>query len=102
MGSRPEPTPGPGWCAVAVVGGGLIMALAAGCGGPSESYSWGEKASSTAETLVKTGVKPDTACDAALKTSAMWADNPALNPTPPPKNFNKSDAMKGCLNKLNK
>lgn len=91
-----------------VAGGalGLIVAVMAACGssnGPSESYLWGEKAGNSAVSLVHAGVEPGKACDGMLEAGAIWADNPALNPTPPPpKNFNRDDAKEGCLQQLHK
>jgi hypothetical protein len=37
-----------------------------------------------------------------IKAGMVWADDPALNPDPPPKNLNMADAQKGCLDQLHK
>jgi len=70
--------------------------------GPSESYQWGQMAGNSAVSLVKAGVGFDGACKSSMEAGAMWADDPILNQTPPPKNFNSSDARQGCLDQLHK
>jgi hypothetical protein len=80
-----------------------LATLVAGCSaisGPSESYAWGERAGNTAVSFEKSGMTPESACQEAIVAGAMWADKPALNPSPPPKNFDRSDGQKGCLHKL--
>lgn len=80
----------------------VLIATGGGVGGPSESYRWGEMAGNSAVSLVNAGVKPSNACDAMIVAGGAWADNPVLNPTPPPKNFKRADAQKGCLDQLHK
>lgn len=80
-------------------------AALAGCNsataGPSDSYLWGKTAGNSAVSLVKNfGVEPSKACNGMIKAGGMWADNPVLNQTPPPKDFNRADAQKGCLDEL--
>jgi len=66
-------------------------------GGHSPSYVWGEKAGSLAVTEVNSGVPFELACKSAIELGAMFADDPVLNPTPPPKPFSREDAQQGCL-----
>ena len=40
------------------------------------------------------------ACQYGITAGMMYADNPVMNPDPPPKNFNMADAQKGCLDTL--
>lgn len=94
---------------IAVAGGavltiGLVVAAVnSTSAGPSESYTWGQGQASTAATLVNnTGMHPDRACNSAITAGAVWADDPILNPDPPPKNFNRSEAKQGCLDILRK
>lgn len=94
---------------IAVLGCGAFIILT-GCAAPfgswvgsSESYRWGEHVVDTAETLVaRAGVDYRKACEAAIGSGEMFADSPVLNPTPPPKNFDRTDAIKGCLDQLHK
>jgi hypothetical protein len=37
-----------------------------------------------------------------IQAGTVWADDPVLNQTPPPKNLNMADAQKGCLDTLHK
>lgn len=88
-----------------VAAAGLIVALFASfssASGPSESYEWGQKAGNSAVSLVQAGMDLGVACDSSLSMGAMWADDPILNPTPPPKNYDRADAKKGCLDQLHK
>jgi hypothetical protein len=85
----------------------VIIAVAGGCGkgksgGNSESYEWGTMAGNSAVTLVNEGVPLEQACTSTISMASMWADDPILNQTPPPKNFNSSDARQGCLDQLHK
>lgn len=91
-----------------LVGGAVIatvvLASLAACSqsstSPSESYSWGEKAGNSAVSLVKAGMGTTGACEDMITAGMKWADNPVLNETPPPKNFDRADAQKGCLDQL--
>jgi hypothetical protein len=80
----------------------VLAIMVAGCSvaGPSESYLWGERAGNTAVSFEKSGMTPESACQEAIDAGAMWADKPALNPSPPPKNFDRADGQNGCLHKL--
>jgi hypothetical protein len=83
----------------------VLAIMAAGCStvtGPSESYSWGEKAGNSSVSLVNKGVPPSNACQDMIQAGMVWADDPVLNQTPPPKNLNMADAQKGCLDTLHK
>jgi hypothetical protein len=83
----------------------VLAIMAAGCStvtGPSESYLWGEKAGNSSVSMVKRGVSASNACQSMIQAGMVWADDPALNPDPPPKNFNMADAQKGCLDTLHK
>lgn len=113
---RPGPSyPRAGWNSWAtgtkagVIGGlvvvGLLLALAlsgALTPGPSASYLWGQRAGNSAVSLVHSGLAPDTACETSIEAGMMFSDNPVLNPTPPPDNFDMSDIRKGCLDQLHK
>jgi hypothetical protein len=66
----------------------------------SESYDWGVMAGNSAVTSAKAGMSLEEACKAAIIGGAMYADNPVLNQTPPPENFNSADAQAGCMNQL--
>jgi hypothetical protein len=82
-----------------------LAIMVAGCSavtGPSESYLWGEKAGNSSVNMVKSGVSPSNACQSMIKAGMVWADDPVLNPDPPPKNFNIADAQMGCLDTLHK
>ena len=93
-----------------VVGGTLSLvlvgsAMAGGCqksGGNSESYKWGTMAGNSAVTLVNNGVPLEQACDAQISVASMGADSPITNQTPPPKNFNLSEAKQGCMDQLHR
>lgn len=81
----------------------LVICATAACGGlgeKSESYKWGVREGNTAVSLVNAGIPPDRACKTAILSGSMYADNAVLNPTPPPANFNSSDAQQGCLDQL--
>lgn len=51
---------------------------------------------------VEIGLSHRKACDTAIVAGAVWADDPVLNPTPPPDDFDRSDAQQGCLDQLTK
>jgi hypothetical protein len=70
--------------------------------GSSDSYAWGERAGNSAVPLVRQGGSFDSACQATIESGSVYADDPVLNPTPPPKNFNIADAQRGCLDQLHK
>lgn len=97
---------GRGWIVIGAIATlamvGLLVAFALGTQrGPSESYLWGKRAGNSAVTMVTNGgLEPSKACDTMLVAGAMWADNPVLNPTPPPKDFNRADAKRGWLDHL--
>jgi hypothetical protein len=71
-------------------------------GDSSDSYTWGERAGNSAVPLVRQGGSFESACDAMIGLGSEDADDPVLNPTPPPKNFDMADATKGCLDQLHK
>jgi hypothetical protein len=79
-----------------------IGVACAACGGPSDSYSWGERAGNSAVSLVHGGVNLDSACQETIEGGSVFADDPVLNADPPPKNFDMADAQKGCLDQLHK
>lgn len=79
-----------------------IAVSRSGNSGPSESYQWGQKAGNSAVSLAQSGMQPNEACNAMIVSGAMFADDPVLNQTPPPKNFNRAEAQQGCLDQLHK
>ena len=94
------------WIIWALIVGGLLLAVSIvsnlANGGPSESYSWGVRAGNTAVALAKAGMNLTESCKTAILSGSMYADNPILNPTPPPENFNPSEAQQGCMDQLHK
>lgn len=100
----------PTWGKVAAVGVPLVLlpVLAASVfggnqpTGPSESYLWGVKAGNSALPSVNGGAKPKLACKNAFIEGSMYADDPVLNQTPPPTNFDYGDAEQGCLDQIRK
>lgn len=88
---------------VAVIGLLLALGLSGKLSpGPSESYLWGQRAGNSAVSLVHAGVEPGTACKTSIEAGMMFSDNPILNPTPPPDNFDITDIQTGCLDQLHK
>ena len=92
-------------CGLLVVA--VIIAGAGSCGkekssGNSESYKWGTMAGNSAVTLVNNGVPLEQACDTQISVASMYADEPILNQTPPPKNFSLPEAKRGCMDQLHK
>lgn len=97
----------PKWLIPVLVGGAVAVAIALGVSnsassGPSESYLWGQKAGNSAVSLAQSGMQLNEACNAMIVSGAMFADDPILNQTPPPKNFNRADAQQGCMDQLHK
>jgi hypothetical protein len=95
-----------GWFAIGIIAAIILVVVALSThgvtSGPSESYSWGERAGNSAVSLVRNGVGFTSACQSMIQAGSVWADDPILNPTPPPKNFNIADAQNGCLDQLHK
>ncbi len=93
---------------VLIAGAFLVVAViaAGGCqksgGRNSESYQWGTMAGNSAVTLVNSGVSLEQACTSTISMASMYADDPILNQTPPPKNFSLSEANQGCMDQLHK
>jgi hypothetical protein len=62
---------------------------------------WTEQASGDSSTSMADRPRK-LACNSFMEAGAMYADNPVLNQSPPPKNFSRSEAMQGCLDQLKK
>jgi hypothetical protein len=85
----------------------LLVLVGTACGGgmsgPSPSYQWGVRVGNSAFKAVNdNGLPRELACNSFMEAGAMYADNPVLNQSPPPKNFSRSEAMQGCLDQLKK
>lgn len=89
--------------AIAAASSGLGGGHSGGAGsGPSESYLWGEKAGNSSVSLAHSGVSPSASCKTMIQMGMMFSDDPVLNPTPPPKDYDMADIQEGCLAALHK
>ena len=78
----------------------VLIARGLGSEGKSASYEWGLRRGDNAVSLVRSGMGSEAACREMITAGHVFADNPMMNPDPPPKPLTYQDAMSGCLDQI--